>query len=143
MSKEDGDSVQDEQNPLILSMSRPPTSDIERAVIGFCEHESSGFVLWAFGDNLLEGIDNVGPDACDLELLDKSAPDHGIWVWEGYFEWHFVNTPDCREWDCRVCTKSWRPPTGDEWMSIQANVNPWLSQEDPLNPVDPQPEVKS
>jgi hypothetical protein len=104
---------------------------LQKAVVAFCDGKKNGMIVWSQGRAIQSDIDDLGPLTVDIELgtRDKDAPDHGIWVWEGYFKFRYINTPDVQEWDCNVVTERWRAPTDEEWEAMKEQRNPFGEEE--------------
>ena len=97
-------------------------NELQKAVVAF-NPSGFGMVLAYQGDCLGGEIDALGHDADELGIIDKTSPDSGIWIWEGYFRYH----QDWEgEWDCSTSTERWREPTNDEIQLIAKGGCPFV-----------------
>lgn len=106
-------------NKAIQEKNREP----HLAVVSF-DVKGFGWVMWYRGDAFEGDIDAVGTSADDLGLTSSNgdSPDHGIWIWEGYFHgWQDYEG----EWDVDVRTKEWRKPNAAEWHAIMSGRDPF------------------
>lgn len=96
----------------------------EMAVVGFY-NDYSALLLWVTPGGGLEfdiHEGGLGAEQVSEWVLDKSAPDHGIWVWEGHVRFW---TNHEGEGESEYHTHCWRKPTPEEWVAIMAQRNPF------------------
>jgi len=108
--------------------TRPKHPEKELVLIAFGYHLGPSVIVWC-NDGFIRS-EMVDGGLCAIEvaefLIDKDAPDHGIWVWEGRVKWvEGGNWEHLESPEPEYRTIQWRHPDDDEWDAIKEQRNPF------------------
>jgi hypothetical protein len=122
----DADELQASLSPE-AAWGKPKNPEKELALVAFGANGSTdAIVVWCNDGYLRWEIGEQGAVEVASYLLDKEAPDNGIWVWEGKVKWVSGGSWECPEPpEPEYVTICWRQPDDDEWDAIKEQRNPF------------------
>lgn len=109
-----------------IQQEHPRFPDVEMAVLAFY-NDHSGTIVWTNDGYVQHEIGELCVGDVFEFLLDKDAPDHGIWVWEGKVSFYGggYNMDGYEPSEPVYKTICWRHPTDEEWQALKEQRNPF------------------